>query len=332
MQEIAKRLGVSLSTVSRALKNHPRISEKTKQEVLKIAKEIEYEPNQLALSLLNKRINAIGVVVPQIKYHLYASAISGIEKAANEAGFNIMICQTNELFEREVSIVKELIASRVAGLIVSVASESRDFAHLEQVLRKGIPLVLFNRDCEQLKVPKVVIDNYTAAFQATEKLIESGCENIAFLAGPPQVQISNKRLTGYKSALRKHHLQIDNDLIIHCEFSQENAANATLKLLRGRQQPDAILAFSDQMAIGAMLSVKEAGLKIPEDISIIGFNNEPVDLLLDPKLSSVDQPGYEMGEIATKLLLDQLEESYEELNPQKKVLATKLVVRESLRF
>lgn len=326
LKDIAKKLGISISTVSRALKNHPDVNEETKKAVLKLAKSLDYEPNLLALNLLKKQSNLIGVIVPKLTYHLYAMVISGIEEVLEQEGYHLMICQTNESYLKEVAILKELNAIRPAGYLISLASETSDFEHLSQLRRKNIPLVLFNRDCEEIDCPKVIIDNRKAAFNATQHLIDQNYKRIAFLAGPENVQISNNRIEGFKEALVSKGLSYQPDYIRHANFDREDAISKTNELLSLKHKPDAVIAFSDQMAISAMLAIKMAGYSIPDDVAILGFNNEPGDQLMQPSLTSIDQPVYEMGKKAAEMLLSEI--NGKEVSNEV-VLQSKLITRSS---
>lgn len=307
LKDIAAQLGVSVSTVSRALKNHPDINEETKNAVLQLAESLDYEPNLLALNLLKKQSNLIGVIVPKLSYHLYAMVISGIEEVVVKNGYHLMICQTNESYTREVSILKEFNAIRPAGYLISLASETVDFEHLRQLQRKNIPLVLFNRDCEEIKSAKVIIDNKKAAYEAVKHLYENGYQKIAFLGGPENVQISNKRIDGYTEALTEFGLLYDPNYIQHTPFNREEAKKKTAELLNLENKPDAIIAFSDQIAIAAVMAIKDANLTIPDDLAVMGFNNEPGDQLMEPALTSIDQPAVVMGKNAARMLLAQIE-------------------------
>ncbi|MDW7694845.1 LacI family DNA-binding transcriptional regulator [Flammeovirgaceae bacterium SG7u.111] len=330
LKSLAKELGLSISTVSRALRNHPDVNTETKKKVMELATDLDYEPNILALNLLKKRANTIGVIVPYIGYHLYARAISGIENVANKAGYNIIICQSNESFGSEAQDVKDLISGRVAGFIISLSSETEEFSHFKKIIQKGTPLVFFNRECEEIDTSKVVIDNYEAAYEATEHLISVGCKRVAYLGGPDTVQISNKRLEGYKAALKKNGQEIDESLFVHCGFSREETMTGARKMLFHTNPPDAVLAYSDQMAISMMLVAKERGLQIPQELCVIGFNNEPVCELIEPALTSISQPSFQMGEIAAQRLLEQINASEESpFDPQKDVLKSKLIIRGS---
>lgn len=327
LKDIAAKLDISTSTVSRALQNNPRISKAIRDKVLSTAKDMNYFQNKNFDFSGLKKMNAIGVIIPKINYHLYATAISGMEKVAEENNLRLIICQSNESFEREKSLIKELIDIRIAGLIISVAGETKNFDHFLEAQKNDIPLVFFNRLCEEIESDKVVIDNFRAAYDATQHLVEIGCKDIAYIGGPEILQISNTRLLGYKKALEKENIDINEKRIEYSDFSQESNLSTARKLLYSPSHPDGILCYSDQLAIAVMLVAKERGLKIPEDISIIGFNNEPVDELIQPSLTSIDQPGFEMGQTSAQLLLNKIK-NYSTKNTRK-ILKSKLIIRNS---
>jgi len=326
LKDIAKQIGVSISTVSRALKNHPDVNAETKKKVLQLAETLDYEPNLLALNLLKKHSNLIGVIVPKLSYHLYAMAISGIEDVLRNEGFHLMICQTNESYEKEVAILKEFNAIRPAGFLISLSSETTNFDHLRQLQKKEVPLVLFNRDCHEIDASKVIIDNKKAAYNAVMHLHRQGFNNIAFLAGPKNVQISNQRIDGYRQALSELGANTNADFIQHADFTREDATSKTGLLLAMKEKPEAIIAFSDQMAISAILTIKKAGYSVPKDIAIMGFNNEPGDQLMQPTLTSIDQPSFEMGRKSAQALLKQIKGENDVLV---EVLQSKLIERNS---
>lgn len=327
LKDIAARLGISISTASRALKDNPRISALTKEKVRKAAKEMGYLSLDTVDHSKKEGSRLIGVIVPKISYHLYAMAISGIESVAEEHQMHIVVCQSNESYEREKDLVNEMINMGVNGVIVSIASETKTFLHFEKLKQKGIPLVFFNRQCDEVDTHKVTIDNRMAAYEATKHLISIGCATIAYLGGPEILQINRERVKGYQDALRESGLQVDPGLTVFSRFDKDSMMSAARGLLYAPDYPDGILTFSDQLAITAMLAAKERGIAIPEQLSIIGFNNEPVDELLQPSLTSIDQPGYAMGQESAKMLLGpstDLKNTYE-----KKILKSFLVVRNS---
>lgn len=327
LKDIADILEISTSTVSRALQNNPRISEQVRNQVLKTAYDLNYFTNKFPDSVLPKKINAIGVIVPEIKYHLYAMAISGIEKIAEAHNMHIIICQSNESYEREKKLTEELVNMGVSGLIVSLAGETKQFDHFLGLQEKNIPLVLFNRQCDEVAADKVVIDNFKAAHDATEHLLSIGCKRIAYIGGPEILQISNTRLLGYKQALKDANIAIDEKQIEFCNFTKESNLSASRKLLYSPNPPDGIIAFSDQIAIAAMVAAKERGLKIPVDLAIIGFNNEPVNELLEPSLTSIDQPAFQMGQESARLIFERINNQSNGFS--NKILKSQLVIRNS---
>ncbi|NET39583.1 MAG: LacI family transcriptional regulator [Cyanothece sp. SIO1E1] len=331
LKDIARILSVSESTVSRALRDHPRISLATRKRVKKLAEQLDYMPNQVARNLQNRHMNAIGVVVPKLSYHLYAQAISGMEEVAEQLGYNIIICQTNESTEREQNIVQELLSTRIAGFIISLSSSTVDFEHFAKIKRRKVPLVFFNRECEDIHTDRVIIDNFGVARQAVEHLINSGSKRIAYFGGPAEVQISNRRLEGYTAALKDHQFPLITDYIVHTEFNPQSAYEAAGRLLGLPTPPDAILAFSDQFAYTLYQRAREMGIAIPTDLSLIGFNNEPATSLLLPALSTVDQPAFAMGKTAAEILFQQIQHPKDYYRAQTKVLQSRLVLRGSTK-
>src|SRR5215213_4121301 len=305
IKDIAKQLNVSISTVSRAMRNAPDVNIETRKAVMALSEELKYQPNKLALSLKQKQTHTIGVIVPNLDYVL-ATMVRGIDEVALEAGYTVMVCQSNESFGREIVNTRRLLDSLVDGFIISVSAETKVFDHFRKILEKQIPMVVFDRVTPDLKAPCVRIDNEDGGFQAAEHLIEQGYKRIAILAGPRNLGISNSRLEGYLLALKKYKMKPDPDLIIHCDFNQHYAYLATQELLDMKKRPDAICTISDRMAIGAMLAIKEKGLNMPMDIGLVGFNNEPVVSLVTPNISSVDQPAFELGTTAAKLFIERM--------------------------
>jgi LacI family transcriptional regulator len=331
IKDIAKRLNISLSTVSRALRNAPDVSEETRQAVLSLSQELNYQPNRLALSLRQNQTHTIGVIIPNLDYVL-SQMVRGIDEVALEAGYTVMVCQSNESFGREILNTQRLLESLVDGFIISVSSETKSFEHFKKIQDRNLPIVVFDRITPHLPAPSVRLDNQAGGFMATEHLIEQGYKRIAVLAGPDNLGISNSRLDGYKSALKKHKIKLDPTLILHCDFNQDYAYYATQELLAMKKRPDAIFTISDRMAIGAMLAIKKKGLQMPTDIGLVGFNNEPVTGLVTPSISSVEMPSFEMGKAAAKLFIETMHNK-ESANNIEKILPPKLIIRESsLKF
>lgn len=330
IKDIARELNISPSTVSRALQDHPDISIKTKKLVNELAEKLEYKPNQLALSLRHNKTNIIGVIIPEIVHFFFSTIISGIQDVAYEAGYNVMICQSNESFKREVMDTNALVSSRVDGLLVSLSKETETYDHFKHPFDRGTPLVFFDRVCEALPTNRVIVDDLDGAFQATQHLIHQECKRIAHLAGAENLSIAQNRLHGYKKALEKYNMDFDHDLVLHISMNSEKEGYlATQRLLDLPNPPDAIFVNNDIGAIGAMKAIKERGLKIPADVAVVGFSDWQISSMVEPSLTSVSQPGFEMGETAAKLFLEQLANKDKPFVPQTKVLKTSLVIRDS---
>jgi DNA-binding LacI/PurR family transcriptional regulator len=327
IKDIAKHLNISVATVSRAMRDMPDIKPKTRETVLKLAKEWDYQPNILATSLVKSRTKTIGVIVPDLAYHFFASIIKGIEEEAIARGYSLLLTQTSELYERELINVQNLSRGQVEGFIISLSQETTDYEHLKRLQRKGIPLVFFDRDAADIDVSKVMVDNVGAAYEATKHLIDNGCKRIAFLAGPTNVTVSNQRQEGYKKALKEAGLEIDNTVIVHGNYNLEQVIELTNYLIDLENPPDGLVVVSDRLAIGAMSALRTRNISVPDQISIVSFNDEPVCTIVTPTLTSVSQPTLEMGKMAMSLLINQIEK---EGSPSEvKVFKTELKIRES---
>ena len=333
IKDIARELGISPSTVSRALKDHPDISSETKKAVNALAEKLNYQPNIVALSLRQKKTNTIGVIIPELVHFFFSTVISGIEDVAYQAGYSVILAQSNESFEREKTDIKALFNSRVDGMLISLSRETKNFDHIESIISKGVPVVFYDRMYNNPNTSKVIVDDYTGAKEAVDHLIDQGYKQIANLESASRLMISADRKRGYVDSLKEHKLEVKDAWSEECPSgSQEDAKKAALKLLSLPNPPDAIFAHSDPIAMGAILAVKEKGLKIPQDVGIIGFSNSSYVTLLDPPLTTVEQPGFEMGQEAARLLIRQIEvgdKDQVDPQPETKILKTKLVIRES---
>lgn len=328
IKDIARILNISPSTVSRALKDHPDINSDTKKAVNELAGKLKYQPNAVALSLKNSRSNTIGIIIPEIVHYFFSSVISGIEDIASQRGYTVIICQSNESFEREVSNAKALLSHRVDGILISISKETRTFNHFENLQDGGIPLVFFDRIAPGINADQVVIDDIDSSYNATRHLIETGCKRIAHFAGPQELIIGRDRLQGYINALTEAGLPIDNRLIIQAD-TFEKARNAVGQMLDSGIVADGIFAVNDMTAIGAMQTFQKRGFKVPDDISIVGFSDGYLSGITDPHLSSVDQHGYEMGTMATEILFQRIMSDGLEYVPEIKILKADLIVRGS---
>jgi DNA-binding LacI/PurR family transcriptional regulator len=325
--DIAKELSISKSTVSRALTGHPSVKAETRQAVVDLANKLDYQRNMLAISLIKSKSSTIGIIVPEFMTSFFPQIIFGIHAKASDAGYHVLIMQSNESYETEVASAKVLLANQIDGLLVSLSKETRNFEHLQIFQRKGIPIVFFNRVCEDMEAPKVVVDDYYGAFNAVEHLIKTGKKRIAHLAGPDTLQISRKRLHGYLDALKKNNVPVYDDLIIKYDLTLDKVNIYVKHLLDLDHPPDALFAINDPTAIRAIQVIKSKGLRIPEDIAVIGFSNDYGGELMDPSLTTVAQPLEEMGRIATQLLIDQIEK--DSTKPILRELKTRLIIRKS---
>jgi LacI family transcriptional regulator len=328
IKDIARILGISASTVSRALKDHPDINVDTKKAVNELAGKLKYHPNAVALSLKNSRSNTIGVIIPEIVHYFFSSVISGIEDVASQKGFTVIICQSNESYDREVANARTLLSHRVDGILVSVSKETHTFDHFVDLQEGGIPLVFFDRIAPDINADQVIIDDMEASYKATRHLIETGRKRIAHFAGPQTLIIGRDRLQGYLNALTEAGLPIDNRLIIEAD-TFEKARNAVIELIDSGNVPDGIFAVNDLTAIGAMQTIQKKGFKIPDEISIVGFSDGRFSGITDPNLTSVDQHGYEMGITAAEMLFNRILSSESIYIPEIKVLNAELIIRGS---
>ena len=328
--DIARELNITAATVSRALNDHPGIRDSTRQTVKATAARLNYRHNKVASSLRLGKSNIIGVIIPSAETNFFGSVVHGIEKVANENNYNVLIYQSNELYEYEKKGVQTFLQSQVDGVLASISKETINLDHYSEIRNRGIPLILFDRTNDKLGVSSVEVDDFMGAFQATKHLIENGCRRIAHIAGQQHVNIFNLRLKGYIEALNVHGIVLDDDLISFGKVSVESGRECMKKLLEGSLMPDGVFAVEDFTALGAMQAIKTAGLRIPKDIAIIGFANEAFGEYLTPSLSTVNQQTVTMGEEAAKLMFEYLRgELQVDMRPKKLVLRPQLICRES---
>jgi len=329
IKDIAKRLNISPSTVSRALRDHPDISLETKRRVIELAKKLDYRPNVIARSLQTKKTNLIGIIVPEIKHHFFSAAISGIEEVAYREGYAIIVAKSNEDFKREEININALVENRVAGMLISISETTVDKEPFHMLKRRGVPVVFFDRVIEDIDFPKVVVDDYNGAFKAVEYLIKTGYRKIAHLAGPKFLSISKLRLQGYIDALKKYGIDPDERGIIHGGLHEEDGAIGFHRLINSFPDVEAIFAVNDPVAIGACMEIKKLGYKIPDNIAIVGFSNNPISSMIEPALTTIEQPAYDVGKTAANVLIDLIRNRGREIKPRTIVLKTKLIVRDS---
>ena len=332
IKDIARELNISTSTVSRALKDYPGISDDTKKKVKELAEKLHYRPNAIALSLRKSKSFTIGVIVPEVVHFFFSTVISGVEEIAYANGYNVILCQTNEKIQRELSGIETMLDNQIDGLLVSCSKETENFDHFTKLMKQNFPIVFFDRVPDIENTVNVTVNDFKGAYDATKHLIDQGYKNIIHLAGPKTLPISAKRMEGYKQALEDKQLIQNPDWIIPCpEGTQEESYAITKNLFENdKNRPDAIFASNDIAAAGAMMAVKDLGLKVPQEVGIVGFSNWQFSSMIDPPLSSVAQPGFEMGEKATAMLLEMIEQK-KEANWEAKtiVLETELIIRKS---
>jgi Transcriptional regulators len=301
IQDIARKLNITASTVSRALNDHPAISIATKKAVSKTAKKLDYHHNRIASSLRLGKTKILGVIIPSAEINFFGSVVHGIEKVASERGYNVLMFQSNELLEYEMKGVETFLRSRVDGVLASISKETTNLDHYRKIRARGVPLILFDRASDDLDVPTVTINDYLGAYKATTHLIEQGCKNIAHISGQRHVAIFKQRLKGYLDALKDHSIEINQELIITGKVTIESGRECMNQLLSCNNKPDGVFAVEDFTALGALQAIKSAGIKIPEDIAIIGFANEAFGEFISPSLSTVDQQTIKMGMDAAEL-------------------------------
>jgi LacI family transcriptional regulator len=327
--DIAKELNTTISTVSRALHDNPRISIQMRNAVKELAVKNNYQPDYRASSLRRGSARTIGVLVPKVDRHFFATVLSGIDDVLANANYSVLICQSFESYEKEKQLVQNLMYGKVDGIIASISTETMDASHFEMMVHKGVPLVFFDRVWEPLRVSKVLIDDYLGATMAVEHLIENGCTRIAHFAGPQHINIYKNRTKGYLNTLRKHNIEIDENLIFNDVITRETGCKAMQQILKLPTLPDAIFSSGDYSALGAILCAKDAGVNIPDQIAITGFANEPWDSFFEPTLTSVDQHAFDIGRQAATLLLEQIDNKKPTFVPRTVVLTPELIIRKS---
>lgn len=326
--DIAKVLGISPSTVSRALNNSTEINENTRQEILRVANELDYRPNFLAQSLNRGETHTIGVIIPDIQRPFFAGVLAGIQKVATEAGYRVMICQSNESHHTETLNIQALVTSRVDGLLISHSKETTSFEHVKLQLKKGLPMVHFDRVCNEVDTAKVIQEDFRGGFTLTEHLILQGYRRIAVFAGPTDLLISKARIDGYLAAHQKYDIKIDKELIYHGNFGKDESEKALEYWLSLPQKPDGIFTIHYGNGIEMIMALKERGIRVPDEIGIVAFGDELIASLIEPSLTVFHQFPFKIGETAASMLIENMinKDSFE---PYTKVINGELIVRKS---
>ncbi|MBF6641169.1 LacI family DNA-binding transcriptional regulator [Flavobacterium sp. J49] len=332
LKQIAETLGISITTVSKALKNYPDVSPKTRKAVLELAQSLSYTPNSFAVNLRTKESRTIGLIIPEVVHHFFSNVINGIIDEAEKSGYLVIILQSNESLELEKKQVELLMNKRVDGIIMSLSNESNDDEHIKEILRKEVPFVMFDKISKLIPCSKVIINDQKAAFNAVEHLIQKGCRKIAHIRGPVNPQNAIDRFLGYKKALEKNNIAFDPKLVYTCKnVTFEEGLEFAKQIAAEHPDVDGIFVITDLVAVGVLAYFNEVGLKIPEQVKVIGFSNWFMSQVITPKLSTVDQPSFEMGVQSFKLLLEEINAKKEMLPFQPKTieLETDIIERDS---
>lgn len=329
IHDIADKLNITASTVSRALNDNPRISPKTKRIVLKMAEDLNYKPNNVASALRNGKTQILGMLVPSIDRAFFSSIIRGVEEVSNGLNYHVIVSQSYEDFENEKRAIKAFINAQVGGIVISVSKATTDLKHLEDVISSDIPLILFDRSFPKLHTSQVVIDDYQGAYAATKHLLEQGCTRIAHFTSDFNVSVYKERFRGYTDALKDHHIKIEERLILSGSSQLEEGRSHVEHLLKNGIDFDAIFSASDFCALGAVQVLKERNIKVPEEVAVVGFSNEPFTSFTDPSISSVNQFPIEMGTTVANLFFDVLHAEKQSDVAKKIVIQPQLIVRQS---
>lgn len=329
IKDIANVLNISAAAVSKALHDDTRISEKTKKAVRQVAENLNYQPNHLASALRRGKSNLVGVIVPKTNSNFFSSAIHNIEEVLNEKGYNVIITQSNESFEKECKNIDTLLYLQVDGIIASMANETTNLEYFEKIKAAKIPLITFDRGENDLNVDYIGIDDYNSSHLIVDHLVSQGCKRIAHIGGFKRTRIYNNRIRGYVDAIKKHNLPLDDELILESNLTIEDGRQKMLKLLQLENKPDAIYVAGDFAALGALQVLNEQNIKVPDEIALVGFGNEPFTDMVTPRITSVNQHAYKIGRIAAETFLNYSKKkvTIQELNKQ--ILKAELIVRSS---
>jgi LacI family transcriptional regulator len=332
LKDMAQQLNTSVATISRALKDKPDISADMRERVKALAAELNYQPNPTALNLKYHKSQTIGVVIPKVVHFMFSTMISGILEEAEKYGYNVLISESNQKYDREVRIVNDFMHGKVDGLIICFSNQTRNFAHIQQVMNAAIPLVMLDKSTDAIHADQVVVDDYEGAFAAVEHLVEQGYQRIAHINGNEVLHHSHKRMSGYLDVLKKHGMPVEESLIFKAEeFTLEEGMTIGQKLLTHPLQPDAVFSISDEVLIGVHQYLKQQNRRIPEEFGLVGFSNSVAASVIEPPLSSVWQPGFEMGKLAVRRLLELIRAEENDQSTAVKIhtLNTQLMVRKS---
>lgn len=329
IRDIATALSISKSTVSRALQAHSDINAQTRKAVLEMAQKLNYHPNYMAQSLVNKKSNTIGILVPEFVNYYFPALIIAAQEVAAEAGYNVIICQSQESAGTEKANVDVLLSGRVEGVIASMTKETKQYDHFRSLEQHNIPVVFFNRICEAMNTSRVTVNDYEGAYKGVEHLIKNGYKKIAHISGPPSLLLSQNRLNGYLDALKKYRIPVQEKYILPYNLTGRHATQCAQKLLKMRDRPDAIFCLNDICTTHTLFAAKALQIQVPQELGIAGFSNNPFSAHVEPALTTIEQPIQEMGRVAMRLLIDHITKGFGKYKPVHRILPAKLVVRQS---
>jgi LacI family transcriptional regulator len=326
---LARELGLAVSTVSKALRDSHEISQDTKDKVLQLARELNYIPNPYASSLRRQKSRTIAVVIPEVADSFFSIAINGIEEVAREKGYHVLIYLTHESLERETEILNEFKSGRVDGVLISVTRDTCSGSHITEAIEAGLPVVFFDRMCEDIKAGRVITDDYESSYNATRLLLDKGCRKLSFLSISPNLSINEKRVAGYQAAIKESGSSMETDSIVYCDSTDEYITKQLLNLLQKKNRPDGLIASVEKLVPPVYFACKELGIRIPDDIRLIGFTNLTASPILNPSLTTITQPAFEIGKSAAALLFKGIEKSGFDLSREKLIIPSQLQQRDS---
>lgn len=327
IKDIAEILNISVSTVSRALRDTYDVNEETKRKVLEVANQLKYKPNFNAAALASGSTRNIGVIIPFITNYYFSTVISGIQEVAYDNGYNLVLLVTNDDAEREQNMVNNLSLTSLDGLLISISANSVMTCHFQELIDEGIPIVFFDRVPKDIEASKVLQDDFLGAFHATEHLIRNGYTKIAHIAGPEHLDFTQQRLKGYLAALSKYNIPVRENRIIHSGFSQQCGEEDMELLLKMEEKPDAVFSVNDRKGVGAIIAIKRHGIRVGTEIGVVGFTNDPISTIIEPSLTTIEEPALEIGKTSCELLLQHIRNKH--FLPKEIILPSKLIVRES---
>jgi LacI family transcriptional regulator len=326
--DIARALDISPATVSRGLKDHPGIRKDTKKRIVETARQMGYQHNLFARNLRVKKTNTIGVVIPRLNSYFMSTVISGMEKVANDRGYSLIISQSQESVKKEIASINTMFNSRVDGLLVSLAFDTENIEHFNAMLKKEIPIIFFDRVAEHTKCTSIIIDNTKAGYDATAHLLDQGCRRLVYIGGSLSRNVYADRLKGYRLAHAERSIEVDPSLIIINNLSEQAGSEAAQLILGMNPLPDGIFAANDTAAVASVRALKQVGIRVPDQIAVVGFNNDPISWVIEPNLTTIHYPGHEMGEIAATTLINSIN-NLPSVNLNTLVLRHNIIIRQS---